>query len=210
MTLTASTKAAPRLALACACVLLALGAHAQRGPGGGGGRPPGGGASPMGGSQNSGFGNPSLSRDGNRDTRSPMSTNAPPPGPAPGNAPTNSTMRGGLQLGPPGRWWDDRNFAMSIGLTQNQQRKMDNIFNSNKGAILESYKTLQKEESKLEAATREQQPDKSRIFAAIDSVNQARASLEKANAQMLLQVRQQMDPGQIARMDKFREPPPTE
>jgi Spy/CpxP family protein refolding chaperone len=207
-------RTASRLTLLCACLLLALGAHAQqRGPGGpgGGGRPPGGGggAAPMG-SQSSGFGNPTLTREPNRDARPPLTQDNRPPAPTNTTAPTNSTMRGGLQLGPPGRWWDDRNFAMSIGLSKNQQQKMDAVFNANKGAILDSYRALQKEESKLEAATREQQPDRSRIFAAIDSVNQARASLEKANAQMLLQVRQQMDAGQIARMDKFREPPPSE
>jgi Spy/CpxP family protein refolding chaperone len=200
-----------RLTLFCACVLLALGAQAQRGPGGpGGGRPPGGGggAAPMG-SQSSGFGNPTLHRDPDRDARPPLTQDTRPSAPV-NSTPNNTGAHNGLQLGPPGRWWDDRNFAMSIGLTKNQQQKMDNIFNANKGTILEKYHTLQKEESKLEAATHDPQLDRARIFAAIDSVNQARAALAKSYTQMLLQVRQQMDPGQIARMDKFREQTPTE
>ena len=116
-------------------------------------------------------------------------------------------MRGGLQLGPPGRWWDDKGFAKSIGLRKDQQKKMDLIFNANKSAILENYNSLMREESKLDAATREPQLDKAKIFAGIDAVNQARAGLEKANAQMLIQVRQEMEREQVVRMDKFRDPP---
>ena len=113
-------------------------------------------------------------------------------------------------LGPPGRWWDDRNFAMSIGLSKNQQRKMDAVFNKNKPALLDRYNDLQMEQSKLEALMNLPQPDKARLFAQIDAVNQARAALEKVNTQMLLQIRQQMQPDQIARLDKFREKPADE
>lgn len=119
-------------------------------------------------------------------------------------------MRGGLQLGPPGRWWDDKSFAKTLGLRKEQQKKMDAAFNMNKSSILESYKTLQKEESRLEAITKESKVDEARVFAGIDAVAQARASLEKANAHMLLQVRQEMDADQISRMEKFREPPAEE
>ena len=122
----------------------------------------------------------------------------------------NSSMRGGLQLGPPWRWWDDKSFAKSLGLSKEQQKKMDAVFNSSKGSLLENYKTLQREESKLEKATRETRPDEARIFAGIDAVAQARAALEKANAHMLLLMRQEMDVDQIARMEKFREQAPDE
>jgi Spy/CpxP family protein refolding chaperone len=132
------------------------------------------------------------------------------PAPNTRNGGANSPTRGGLRLGPPGRWWDDKGFANSIGLRKDQQKKMDLIFNTNKSAILENYNSLQREESKLESLSKEPQPDRTRLFAQIDAVNQARSSLEKANAQMLLQIRQEMDPEQLTRMDKFREKPPDE
>jgi Spy/CpxP family protein refolding chaperone len=113
-------------------------------------------------------------------------------------------------LWPPGRWWDDRNFAMSIGLRKDQQRKMDAIFNKNKPALLDDYKNWQTEESKLEGLMNQPQPDKARLFAQIDAVNLARATLEKVNTQMLLQIRQEMQPDQIARLDKLRDKPPDE
>jgi Spy/CpxP family protein refolding chaperone len=111
----------------------------------------------------------------------------------------------GLQLGPPGRWWDDKGFAKTLGLSKDQQKKMDAVFNANKGSILESYKALQKEESRLQAIAREKTLDEAKIFAGIDSVAQARAGLEKANAHMLLLIRQEMDADQNARMDRYRD-----
>jgi Spy/CpxP family protein refolding chaperone len=97
---------------------------------------------------------------------------------------------------------------MSIGLRKDQQRKMDSIFDKNKPAILGSYNTLQTAESKLQAIMKEAQPDKDRLFAQIDAVGRARAALEKVYMQMQLQVRQEMQPDQIARLDKLRESAP--
>src|SRR5665213_516941 len=134
-------------------------------------------------------------------------TGAPAPAGRAADVPRPSTH---TPLGPPGRWWDDRNFALSIGLSKNQQRKMDATFNKNKPALLERYNNLQMEQSKLEALMNLSQPDKARLFAQIDAVNQARAALEKVNTQMLLQIRQEMQPDQIARLDKLRDKPPDE
>lgn len=184
-----------------ACLLCtAAGLSAQgRGPGGGGPGGPGGGGA--GGGQPGGgpsFGQP-------RSTFPTTNSNGRGGPPSPGSGGTNSTMRGGLQLGPPGRWWDDKGFAKTLGLSKEQQKKMDAVFNTSKGSILESYKALQKEESRLEKMTKESRPDEAKIFAGIDAVAQARAALEKSNAHMLLLVRQEMDADQISRMDKFRE-----
>jgi Spy/CpxP family protein refolding chaperone len=195
--------------LLCSCLSVtgAMALAQGRGPGGGspgGGSPPGGGNGPGSGQPGGGgpFGQPHANYPNN-------GPNGPSPngrGSTTGTGPngTNSTTRGGLQLGPPGRWWDDKDFAKSLGLSKEQQRKMDAAFNMSKGSIVDSYKTLKKEESRLEKLTKEPKPDEAQIFAAIDSVAQARTALEKANAHMLLLVRQQMDAEQITRMDKLR------
>jgi Spy/CpxP family protein refolding chaperone len=107
-------------------------------------------------------------------------------------------------LGPVGRWWDDKSVAQTVGLRKDQQKKMDTIFNANKPAILDSYKTFLNEQAKLDALEKDPQTDKTRLFAAIDAVSQARASLQKATAQMLLQIRQQMDPDQITKLEKVQ------
>jgi hypothetical protein len=175
------------------CCLLLTGAVALaqgHGPGGGpgGGGPGGGGARPT-------FGGSAPNERGGY------------PGDTSRARGAGGPMRGGLQLGPPGRWWDDKTFAKTLGLSKDQQKRMDTVFNANKGPILESYKTLQKEESNLQKLTREKKLDEAKIFAGIDSVAQARAALEKANAHMLLLVRQEMDEEQNARMERFQEAP---
>jgi Spy/CpxP family protein refolding chaperone len=112
--------------------------------------------------------------------------------------------------GPPGRWWDDRGFAKSVGLRKDQQKKMDQVFNANRTAILDSYNTLKKEQTQLDALSKQPKLDEARIFASIDAVAQARAALAKANAHMLLQVRQELDPDQVERVEKLRGTPSEE
>jgi Spy/CpxP family protein refolding chaperone len=104
-----------------------------------------------------------------------------------------------------GRWWDDKSVARTLGLSKDQQKKMDGVFAANRAQLLESYNALQREQSNLEALNKEKKPDEAKIFASIDAVAQARAALAKANAHMLLQVRQEMDAEQNARMQKLRE-----
>ncbi|HEY5330066.1 MAG TPA: periplasmic heavy metal sensor [Acidobacteriaceae bacterium] len=182
------------------CVAVQL--HAQRGPRDGGPGHDGGGPHQ---GMTSGAGFPAG--QGSRGGSPPGGRGGVPSGGRAADVPRPSTH---TPLGPPGRWWDDRNFALSIGLSKNQQRKMDATFNKNKPALLERYNNLQMEQSKLEALMNLSQPDKARLFAQIDAVNQARAALEKVNTQMLLQIRQEMQPDQIARLDKLRDKPPDE
>ncbi len=176
------------LLLAGSC-LLAQG----RGPGGPGGGPPGGGGRPDFGQPGGGFpGGLPNSRNGG-----PMSRT--------GGGPDTSSSRGGQPTGvPPGRWWDDKSFAKSIGLRKEQQKKMDQVFSANRSAIMDSYNTLKKQQTQLDALTKQPKQDEARIFASIDAVAQARAALAKANAHMLLQVRQELDPEQVERLEKLR------
>ncbi len=172
--------------LCCLVAGTVLSARAQaRGPGGG--FPPPGGRGP------GGPGGPPPGAPGN---------NAPS---GPGASGTNGSTRAGLRVGPVGRWWDDRSVVRAVGLNRQQQKKMDAVFEANKPAILATYKTFLSEQAKLDALTKQIDVDTTRMFAAIDAVNQARASLEKANTQMLLQIRQQMEPEQIQRLEKWQE-----
>lgn len=124
--------------------------------------------------------------------------------PSSGLGRTNHAASSGLQFGPSGRWWDDRSVVQSIGLRNQQQREMDAIFNANKPSILASYKNFLSEQSKLEKMNSDPHVDKTRLFAAIDAVSQARASLQKATSQMLLEIRQKMDPDQIVKLGKIQ------
>jgi Spy/CpxP family protein refolding chaperone len=170
-----------RISLTAAiAALLAVSANAQgRGPGGG-----------MGGGMG-GFGGGRSSMGGENRTPVPYSTGS----------------RGGLQLGPTGRWWDNKEFARTIGLDSRQQKRLDDVFGENKDNLLKLYKGLQHEESQLEKLTRSRELDENQIFQQIDRVTQARGELEKANAHMLLQIRKELTPDQTARLDELRPQP---
>ena len=174
------------IVFACFCLFAAAGkSHAQGRPPGGppGGPPPG---APGPGSQ----GAPGAPNN----TAPPFSTSRQSVG----------TSHAGLQLGPVGRWWDDKSVIHTVGIRKEQQKKMDFIFDANKPAILAAYKTFLSEQSKLDALNKDPQVDQARLFAAIDAVNQARASLQKTTSQMLLQIRQEMDPDQIVKLEKLK------
>ena len=131
-----------------------------------------------------------------------------PPGPGgPTNSssrPSGATARSSQQFGPVGRWWDDKSVVKAVGIGKDQQKKMDAIFDANKPAILESYKKFLSEQAALDKVNKDPKSDQATIFAAIDSVSKARASLQKATAQMLLEIRQQMAPDQIVKLEKLQ------
>lgn len=128
----------------------------------------------------------------------------PPPRTAPDATGTVSTMRGGLQLGPPGRWWDDNDFARSLGLQPPQQRRMDAIFEQNRPKVLQLYQSYQGEQSNLEVLTRAKALDEPALMAEIDRVGRLRIELEQANTHMLIQIRAQMTSDQLLRLDSHR------
>lgn len=179
-----------RIVCICTCLVATAGlsALAQGKPpsGGGPGGPPPGGYGPGGPGSLSAPGGPGG-----------------PPSSGARSASTNGTAHGAVQIGPVGRWWDDKTVVRAIGIGKVQQRQMDATFSANKPAILNSYKTFLSEQAKLNALSKDPNVDKERLFAAIDAVNQARAALQKATTQMQLQIRQQMKPEQIKKLEKL-------
>ena len=191
------------LVAACLAMVPTVPVLAQR-PGGGG--PPSGGGMPGAGVSGPrsmpGGGNMPAGSPG--DSGSAADTRALPASASSQPGATTSTMRGGLQLGPPGRWWDDKHFAKALHLRPEQQKRMDGLFEENRANLVSRYQTLQQEESKMEALSRGQTLDESALFAQIDRVAQARADLEKANTHLMLQVRREMDSDQIGRLEDYR------
>jgi len=153
-------------------------AHAQHGggPGGPGGAPGGIGGGMMG------------SPRGMMGDRGPMPNNTQP-------------VRSGPQLGLPGRWWDDGKTVKHLSLRNDQQKKMDDIFNTNKGTLLDMYTNVQREETRLTSMSPKELQDEAKVFAQIDRVAIARADLEKEKVHILLQIRQQLDPDQLNKLD---------
>jgi len=80
---------------------------------------------------------------------------------------------------------------------------MDAIFDAHKQAILDSYRVFLKAQANLTAVNKDPHADKNQVFSAIDGVNQARSSLQKTTSEMLLQIRQEMKPDQIDKLEKI-------
>lgn len=98
-------------------------------------------------------------------------------------------MEHAFRMGPHGRWWDNPQIAQKLGLSADQQKKMDDIFLQSRLKLIDEHASVEKEEAILEPLLAAEQPDESRILAQIDKVAQSRAELEKANARMLLGLR---------------------
>ena len=117
-------------------------------------------------------------------------------------------MERALRAGPPGRWWDNPEFAKKLSLTADQQGRMDNIFQKSRLTLIDLMASVQKEEAIMEPLVDAPQPDVSKVVAQIDKVAQARANLEKANARMLLGIRGVLTPDQWKKLQAEAPPPP--
>jgi protein CpxP len=123
----------------------------------------------------------------------------PPPGPPPMGAvqvgpmgpmqPHRPPMEQAFHMGPRGRWWDNPEFAQKIGISSDQQKKMDDIFQQSRLKLIDLHASVEKQETILEPLISADQPNEGQILKQIDAVAQARAELEKANARMLLGLR---------------------
>ncbi len=98
-------------------------------------------------------------------------------------------MERAFRLGPHGRWWNNPEFAQKLGLTTDQLKRMEAVFEQSRPSLMEMLTAALKEEMAMEPLLAADQPDEGKVLAQIDRVAQARAQLEKANARMLLGLR---------------------
>ena len=102
------------------------------------------------------------------------------------------------------RWWRNQGATQSLGLTADQQKKMDDIFQQHRLRLIDLNAALEKEEVTLEPLVADDTLDDGKITAQIDRVAQARAELEKANGRMLLGIRKVLTPEQWRRLNPTR------
>jgi len=141
----------------------------------------------------------------------PRPPGAPPPADGGGPPPLGSSrppFERAFMGGPPGRWWNNPDMVQKLGLTADQQKKMDEIFQESRLKLIDLNATLQKEEVILEPLIAADQPDEGKILAQIDRVAQGRAELEKANARMLLGIRRVLSAEQWKKLSAEMPPPP--
>jgi periplasmic protein CpxP/Spy len=113
-------------------------------------------------------------------------------GPPGGGPPMERTFHDGQF----GRWWENPKIAQAIGLTDDQKKKMDDIFQQHRLHLIDLKANLEKAEVEMHPLIEADQPDESQVLAQIDKVAQARAELEKADARMLFDVRKTLSADQ--------------
>ena len=103
----------------------------------------------------------------------------------PGPPPMERTFR----AGGPGRWWDNPNVAQQVGVTDDQKKKLDDIFQQHKLQLIDLKAAVEKQQAIMQPLIEAEQPDEAKILSQIDAIAQARANLEKDYARMLFSMR---------------------
>jgi len=99
-------------------------------------------------------------------------------------------MRGpGEGMLPRGMWWKNPEVATRIGLTADQQKRIEDTFLQSRLQFIHMHATLEEEQLLLEPLMNANPVDQAKALAQIDKIADTRADLEKANAKMLLSIR---------------------
>lgn len=103
-----------------------------------------------------------------------------------------------------GRFWDNPRVATALKITSDQQKAMDEILFQHREKLIDLQANLKKAELDMEPLMNADEPDHPAIEAQIDKVVAARAALEKANANFLLDIRMKLTPDQWKQIKDFR------
>jgi len=130
---------------------------------------------------------------------------APPMGPGTGKMDQNrggwgEGMHSGFRVGPPGIWWHNADLVQKLTLTPDQQKRMDDILQQSRLQLIDLRANVEKQELLMEPMLAANPPDTNKVLAQIDHTAQARAELEKANAKMLLSIRNVLTPDQWTKL----------
>lgn len=109
-------------------------------------------------------------------------------------------MHSGFRIGPPGMWWHNPDIIQKLTLTPDQQKRMDDILQQSRLQLIDLRANLEKQELLMEPMLAANPPDTNKILEQIDHTAQARAELEKANAKMLLGIRNVLSPDQWTKL----------
>ena len=113
-------------------------------------------------------------------------------------------MRPGFHIGPPGMWWHNPDLVQKLALSPDQQKRMDDILQQSRLQLVDLRANVEKQELLMGPMLAANPPDTNKILAQIDHTAQARAELEKANAKMLLSIRNVLTPDQWTKLQTER------
>lgn len=129
-----------------------------------------------------------------------------PAGPVPGFGQNKPPIERVLGVGGSlGQWWNSPHVIEKLNLTEEQRKAMDAVLLEHRKKLIDLRGNVQKGELDLEPLMKADPPDEKKLLAQIDTVAQARAELEKANARFLLALRTKITPEQWKQLQQLRE-----
>jgi len=120
---------------------------------------------------------------------------APPQGPGdqggqrPGHFGPGERHGPGMEILPPGLWWTNPEVIARIGLTPDQQKRIQDIFLQSRTQLEHMHDQLEEQQRVLQPMLDANPPDDAKALAQIGKIADMRAELEKTNAKMLLTIR---------------------
>lgn len=104
-----------------------------------------------------------------------------------------------------GRWWNNPRIAQAINLTDDQKKKMDDIFQQHRLKLVDLHANLEKQQILMRPMIESDNPNETQVLAQIDKIAQARADLEKADAHMLFEIRKVLTADQWQKLKALHE-----
>ena len=93
-------------------------------------------------------------------------------------------------------WWTNAALMSRLGLTDAQKSRIEATFEANRQNLISSKELLEKEEAQLAKMLAAETVDRSSAFTQINRVIQARGEMERINAGMTLEMREQLTSAQ--------------
>ena len=94
--------------------------------------------------------------------------------------------------GAPSAWWTDTALTTRLGLSDVQKARIENIFQTHRQNLTTSKDALEREEAQLSKLLAAEPIERPSVFTQINKVIQARSDMERVNATMTLEMREQL------------------
>jgi Spy/CpxP family protein refolding chaperone len=105
---------------------------------------------------------------------------------------------------PEGKWWKKPRIAREIGLTDDQSRRIEDIFVRERPKLIDLKADLEKKQFDLQTAMENNAP-RPEVEKKLDAVENARKDLQKTRVLMLLDIKNELKPDQWEKLRQMRE-----
>ena len=105
---------------------------------------------------------------------------------------------------PEGKWWKKPRIAREIGLTDDQSRRIEDIFVRSRPKLIDLKADLEKKQFDLQTAMENNAP-RPDVEKKLDAVENARKDLQKTRVLMLLDIKNELKPDQWEKLRQMRE-----